>query len=281
VVGRRLPIIVLTGPVDDLKAQLASFLLKSSASSYAVISESAIGASIAGSDQSAQGANTFNVDGCLCCIGAVTLMAQLTRLLRAQRRENKYQGILLVAGAQTKSPVLIDQLRQPLLAELMEVSTVVYTCSKVFAAHAEEVEAADIVFCSQEFQAALDLTPATWLADLPGSDDRLLVSDVAQLRDLARPPSTRINQFAWPAEKIFDRQKLQKLFEQAAKDGLHFDAVFHTQRAWYRWRVLNNTQHQAPILETAYRRQNYLHWYPTVGSQMVFNALKLAIEFQD
>jgi hypothetical protein len=280
VVGRRLPILVMTGPAADLKAQLANFVLKSLAVSYAVVSESAIGASIAGSDQPAQNVKTFTVDGCLCCIGAVTLMAQLTRLLRAQRRENKYQGILLVAGAQTNSAVLIDLLRQPLLAELVEVSTVIYICSKVLLADAEEVACADVVFFGQKCPADLRLTPEMWFTELPGSEDRVFTSDIAHLQDLAVPKSTTINKVVWPAENVFDRQKLQNIFDQAVKDGLHFDAVFRTQRAWYRWALLNNTRPNAPMLETAYRRQSYLHWCPTEGSQMAFNALKLAIESQ-
>jgi hypothetical protein len=268
----------MTGPADDLKAQLANSLLKTSASSYALVSESAINASIAGTDQSPQSVEKFNVDGCLCCIGAVTLMAQLTRLLRAQRRGNNYQGILLVAGAQTKSSVLIDLLRQPILAELVEVSTVVYIFPKMLESQAEDIMAADILYCGQGHVADLLAKPAAWLADLPGAENRVLASDVAQLQDLIVPQRTQANKAIWPAERTFDRQKLQSLFEQAAKDGLCFDAVFRTQRAWYRWRVLRNTQHLAPTLETAYRRQSYLNWYPTEGVQEAFNALKLAIK---
>jgi hypothetical protein len=291
VVGHRLPIIVLTGPADELKAQLANLILKSSALhpsalsssalSYAVVSESAISASIAKSNQSAKSLETFSVDGCLCCIGAVTLMAQLTRLLRAQRRENQYQGILVVAGAHTKCAVLIDQLRQPLLAELVYVNTVVHVCLKILQVDADEISASDIVYCSQEQQDELRLTPALWLADLPGGEDRVFTSHIDQAHDLVLPKSATINKVIWPAEKTFDRQKLQNFFDKAVKDGLCFDAVFRTQRAWYRWRVLNNTQHLAPILETAYRRQSYLHWYPTEGSQARFNALKSAIALLD
>jgi hypothetical protein len=281
VVGRRLPIIVITGPVDDLKVQLANSLLKTSASSYAVLSESSMSASIAGTNHSPQGVEKFNVDGCLCCIGAVTLMAQLTRLLRAQRRESKYQGILLVAGVQTKSAVLIDHLRQPLLSELIEVSTVVYTCIGILKAQTEEIVVADVLYFSQEQEADFLATQSSWLADLPGSEDRVLASDVAQLKDFGLVKSTAMHKVVWPAEKTFDRQKLQNLFNQAAKDGLRFDAVFHTQRAWYRWRVLSDAEHLAPMLETTYRRQCYLHWYPTEGSQPAFNDLKSAIEFQD
>jgi hypothetical protein len=278
VVGRRLPVIVLTGPADDLKVQLANDVLKALAFSYAVVSESVIGALITQSNQSDQGVKTLNVDGCLCCIGAVTLMAQLTRLLRAQRRDNQYPGILLVAGAQTKSAVLIDQLRQPLLAELVEVSTVVYACSKVLAAQADDIAASDVVYCNQKQTAELPFTPATWLADLAGSDERVFIRDVAQLQVFAPPTKTTMNKVVWPAEESFDRQKLQSLFEQAVKTGLHFDAVFRTQRAWYRWARLNNTKLEATMLETTYRRQSYLHGYPTEGTQMAFNALKLAIE---
>jgi hypothetical protein len=281
VVGRRLPIIVVTGPADDLKVQLANSLLKTSATSYALVSESAIGASISGSGQSPQSAEKFNVDGCLCCIGAVTLMAQLTRLLRAQRRGNNYQGILLVAGAQTKSSALIDLLRQPILAGLVEVSTVVYICPKILESQAEDIMAADVVYCSQEHVADLLAKPAPWLADLPGAEDRVLASDIAQLQDLILLQRAQANKAIWPAERTFDRQKLQNLFDQAAKDGLCFDAVFRTQRAWYRWRVLRNTQHLAPILETAYRRQSYLNWYPTESFQKGFNAVRSAIEYLD
>jgi hypothetical protein len=291
VVGHRLPIIVLTGPADELKAQLAHLILKfsalhssalsSSALAYAVVSESAISASIAKSNPSAKSLETFSVDGCLCCIGAVTLMAQVTRLLRAQRRENQYQGILVIAGAQTKCAALIDQLRQPLLAELVYVSTVVHVGSKILQADADEISAADIVYCSQEQQAELRLISPLWLADLPGGEDRVFTSQIEQAHDLVLPKSAIVNKVIWPAEKSFDRQKLQSLFDEAVKDGLCFDAVFHTQRAWYRWRVLNITQHLAPILETAYRRQSYLYWYPTEGSQAAFNALKSAITLLD
>jgi hypothetical protein len=281
VVGRRLPIIVVTGPADDLKAQLATSLLKTSASSYALVSESAIGVSINGADPSPQSVKKFSVDGCLCCIGAITLMAQLTRLLRAQRLENNYQGILLVAGAQTKSSVLIDLLRQPILAELLEVKTVVYICPEMLESQAEDIMAADVLYCGQEYGADLTAQPAAWLADLPGTEDRVLASDIAQLQDLTMLHRPQASKAVWPAERIFDRQKLQNLFHQAAKDGLCFDAVFRTQRAWYRWRVLRNTQHLAPALETAYRRQSYLNWYPTEGVQEAFNALKSAIEYSD
>jgi hypothetical protein len=208
-------------------------------------------------------------------------MAQLTRLLRAQRRENQYQGILVVAGAQTKSAALIDQLRQPLLVELVYVSTVVHVGPKILAAHVDDISAADIVYCSHEQQAELRLALPLWLADLPSGEDRVFTSQIEQANDLVLPKSATINKVIWPAEKTFDRQKLQNLFDKAVKDGLCFDAVFRTQRAWYRWRVLNNTQHLAPILEMAYRRQSYLHWYPTEGSQARFNALKSAIALLD
>ncbi len=280
-VGRRLPIIVVTGPADDLKAQVATSLLKTSSSSYALVSESTIGASIDGADQPPQSVKKFGVDGCLCCIGAVTLMAQLTRLLRAQRRENSYQGILLVAGAQTKSSVLIDLLRQPILAELVEVKAVVYICPEMLESQAENIMVADVLYCGQGYMVDLLAKPAAWLADLPGSEDRVLASDIAQLQDLTMLQRPQANKAVWPAERTFDRQRLQNLFDQAAKVGLCFDAVFRTQRAWYQWRLLKNTQHLAPTLETAYRRHSYLNWYPTEGVQEAFEALKSAIEYRD
>jgi hypothetical protein len=281
VVGRRLPIIVLTGPVDDLKVQLANFLLKTSASSYALVSETAISASIAVRDRSPGNSERFTVDGCLCCIGAVTLMAQITRLLRAQRRENNYQGLLLIAGAQTKSAVLMDQLRQPVLADLVEVSTVVYTASELLVTQAEEIAAADIVFLNENPMPTSEVISDRWLHELPGSQERVFTTDVANFHDFASLKSSTRYEAIWPAEKIFDRQKLQRLFNQATEDNLSFDAVFRTQRAWYRWRVLDDTKHLSPMLETTYRRQSYLHWYPTEGALMIFNTLKLTIGIEN
>lgn len=280
-VGGRLPILILTGPAEDLKVRLANSLVQSSASSYAVIAESAMSAMIVEQEQAVQRPRRFNVDGCLCCVGAVTLMAQLTRLLRAQRRENNHRGILLVAGAQTKSAVLLDQLRQPLLADLVKVSTVVYVCSRVLEIQADDIVAADVLYAGEQQNGVKPLDSTHWLADLPGNEDRVLMSDFAQLPGLVLPVRDARNKMVWPAERVFDRQKLQRLFEQAAKDGLYFDAVFRTQRAWYRWRKQCNAQRLAPTLETAYRRQSYLHWHPSEGTEITFNTLKSAIAIED
>jgi hypothetical protein len=281
VVGRRLPIIVLTGPVDDLKARLANFLLNTSASSYALVSETAMSDLIASVDQSPKDLERFTVDGCLCCIGAVTLMAQITRFLRSQRRENKYQGLLLVAGTQTKSAVLIDQLRQPVLADLVEVSAVVYAASELLLTQAEEVTVADIVFLNQKHLPSLQALSAGWLYELPGSQERVFTTDVGRFHDLTKLKGSVRYEAIWPAEKTFDRRNLQNLLAQAAKDGLCFDAVFRTQRAWYRWRVLSATKHLSPMLETTYRRQSYLHWYPAEGALTIFNTLKSGIGNED
>jgi hypothetical protein len=276
VVASRLPITVLTGPVDDLKVQLAHFLIKTSTSTYVVVSDEATSALIA-----PEGLEKFNVDGCLCCIGAVTLMAQLTRLLRTQRREKKYQNILLVAGAQTKSAALLDLLRQPLLADLVVVSSVIFACSKILMNQAEDIVAADVVYYGSQLISDEPSTPATWLTDLPGSDDRVFVSDMALLKDGPLAVNNTEDRTVWPAEMTFDRQNLQNLFDQAAKDGLRFDAVFHTQRAWYRWRVIGNAQPVAPLQETTYRRHSYLHWHSSQESLAAFRALTAAIAFPD
>jgi hypothetical protein len=281
VVGRRLPIVVLTGPAEHLKVQLANALLNTITTSYAVISETALSAAITPPDRLERKLEKFTVDGCLCCVGAVTLLAQLTRLLRAQRREKTYEGLLLIAGPQSKSAALIDQLRQPLLADLVEVSTVVYAATKLIEAQTEEIACADGVFLSTEQTPTPSAESAAWLDELPGNDERTVTNEVTQLLSFGSPSHDTGNKVVWAAERVFDRRSLQTLFDQAAQAGLCFDAVFHTHRAWYRWKVLSREERSFSMLETTYRRQSYLRYFPTEGMQAAFNALKMGIEDND
>jgi hypothetical protein len=245
------------------------------------MSETALSAAITPSDCADRKLEKFTVDGCLCCLGAVTLMAQLTRLLRAQRREKTYQGLLLIAGAQSKSATLIDHLRQPVLADLVEVSTVVYASTTLIDAQTEEIACADVVFLSGEQTPTLSAVSSAWLEELPGSDERKVTNEVTQLLSFGPSSCETGNKVVWAAERVFDRQRLQPLFNQAAQAGLCFDAVFRTSRAWYRWKALSREEGSFTMLETTYRRQSYLRYFPTEGMQAAFNALTMGIEDHD
>jgi hypothetical protein len=280
----RLPIIVLAGPADDLKLRLSNHLMESNARSYAIVAESALGDRIAravgDSAQPNHKPNQISIDGCLCCVGAVTLMAKLMRLLRADRQKKMHQGLLVVAGTQTKLDALIDQLRQPLLANLVEVKTVIYATHEMTEAQADAIASADIVYSSQIVENPSVLS-APWLLELPGSDKRVCTLANQHLPDLFSLMNSTNCKGVWPAEKVFSRQKAHSLFEQAAKDGVCFDAVLHTPRAWYRWKTPSDEKYATLPQETTYRRHSYLHCWPGTPMQERFAALLNSIEIAD
>jgi hypothetical protein len=279
-ISSRLPIIVLAGAADDLNVQLANVLLRSYCKSYAVLSESASGVAIEPADGIFETPDQFLINGCLCCLGSVTLMAQLTRLLRAQRREQKYQGLLVIAGSHTRCDLLIDQLRQPLLADLVQVKSVVYAAHKISEIQSDAITSADVVYLSPNENESSVLT-APWLLALPGNDDRVFTFDIQQLRDLEKLSESTNSDNHWPAEKIFSRQNAHRLFEQAAMQGICFEAVLHTQRAWYHWKVLQDRKYTLLMQETTYRRNSYLHGALKSELPKRLAALRNALEFEN
>jgi hypothetical protein len=276
----RLPIIILAGPADDLKVQLAKHLIGFHARSFAIVAESALGDRIALAVWGSAQPNQISIDGCLCCVGAVTLMAKLMRLLRADRQKRMHQGLLVVAGTQTKSDAFIDQLRQPLLANLVEVKTVIYATHEMTEAQADAIACADVVYSSQIVDNPSVLS-ARWLRELPGSDERVYTLANQRLPDLFSLMNPINCKGVWPAEKIFLRQKAQSLLEQAAKDGICFDAVLRTPRAWYRWRVSGDEKYATLPQETTYRRHSYLHCSPGTTMQEQFAVLLNSLEFAE
>jgi hypothetical protein len=276
----RLPIIILAGAADDLKVRLANQLNGSQARSFAIVVESTLGDRIALAAGGSAQPNQISIDGCLCCVGAVTLMAKLMRLLRADRQKRMYQGLLVVAGTHTKSDTLIDQLRQPLLANLVEVKTVIYATHDMTDAQADAIASADVIYSSQIVDNPSVLS-ARWLRELPGSDERVCAPADQRLPDLTSLMSPTNCKGVWPAEKIFSRQKAQSLLEQAAKDGVCFDAVLRTPRAWYRWKAPGDEKYATLPEETTYRRHSYLHCSPGTTMQEQFAALLNSIEIAD
>jgi hypothetical protein len=274
----RLPVIVLTGPADDLKVLLAKSL-DEVLTSFAFMSETTLGVEISRLDRVA-------IDGCMCCVGAVTLMTHITRLLRVQRNDRRYEGLLLVAGAQTKTAELIDLLRQPLLNNLISVSKVIYANHRLMIEQSEELAAADIVYSGRTLEQQVG---NSWLLELPGWQQRVFLSDQAHLQHFVLSntntntisKATSNERIIWPETKIFDRQSLKRLFDQAYIDGLRFDAVFRTQRAWYRWTALENSKYPVHMRETTFRHNSYLHCYPTKEAEKLLLALKHRIESED
>jgi hypothetical protein len=264
--AERLPIIVFIGPSSPLKVQLAGKIATDLLPlRYAVFSDP--GTDLFGPTFS----DRIELAGCMCCIGAMTLMAQLTTLLRRERRENKYAGLLLIAGAKADAAQLIDQLRQPLLIDLVEVINVIYVTQTLIEEQSLVITSADTIFTSTN--RLVSKSESRWLSRLAGSDERRIVSDRLGLTRRAEALLPSDFKRTWPAETCFDRQQLSAFFHRHEALSIAFDGVFHTQRAWYRWHGINATME-----ETGYRRQSYFQVDPSIVSKSVFQTLSSQIE---
>jgi hypothetical protein len=241
--AERLPIIVFSGPSTQLKVQLATHVATQAKPTveYTVLSDlapEAFGSVLT---------NRLQLSGCMCCVGAVTLMTQLMALLRRQRREKTCSGILLIGGAALDCSALIDQLRQPLLIDLVEITKVIYAAQNLNEAHSAAITTADTVF-----------TPSTeihfdWLRNLAGSNDRTIVSSTQVLMSEGKQLISSDYKQIWSAQTVFDRQRVLTILQSYDAYQCAIDGVFRTQRAWYRWRGT-----QATLEETSYRRNSYL-----------------------
>jgi hypothetical protein len=241
--AERIPIIVLSGPSTQLKVQVASDLVTQAKPTveYTVLSDispDAFGSAFP---------DRLQLAGCMCCVGAVTLLTQLMALLRRQRREKTHSGIMLLGGAALDCSTLIDQLRQPLLIDLVEITKVIYVSQSLNQAHLTAITTADTLF-----------TPAAavhvdWLQDLAGSDDRVLVSGTQGLMAEGKQAISSDFKHVWPEKTVFDRARLLATLQRFGAYQSAIDGVFRTERAWYRWRGT-----QTSFEETSYRRNSYL-----------------------
>jgi hypothetical protein len=245
--AERIPIIVLSGPSTQLKVQLASDLVTQAKPTveYTVLSDLAPDAF--GSELT----NRLQLSGCMCCVGAVTLMSQLMALLRSLRREKPHSGILLIGSAALDCSTLIDQLRQPLLIELIEITKVIFAAQTLNEAHLTAITTADTLFTPS---AAVHFD---WLRELAGSDDRTIVSGTHALMFEGKQPISSDFKHIWSAQTVFDRQRVLTILQRYSAYQNVIDGVFRTERAWYRWRGT-----QATLEETSYRRNSFLQINP-------------------
>jgi hypothetical protein len=241
--AERIPIIVFSGPSTHLKVRLASEMAAQAKSmvEYTVLSD------LPPKAFDLELPNRLQLSGCMCCAGAVTLLTQLMAFLRRQRLEKTPSGILLIGGDALDSSILIDQLRQPLLVNLIEITKVIYAAQSLNEMHSAAITTADTVF-----------TPSAdvhfdWLRNLAGSDDRMIVSGAQALMSEARQPISSDDKQVWSAQTVFDRQRLLTVLRRYETYQGAIDGVFRTERAWYRWLGT-----RATLEETSYRRNSYL-----------------------
>jgi hypothetical protein len=207
------------------------------------------------------------------------LSTQITQLLRAERRQKNYDAVLVVAGPSTQSAKLLDHLRQALLVDLIEVQIVIYsTDTNPKKEQSAEIAAADFVVVRSEPVTDIEMQ---WLIELPGHQERVFCStlnpiDLNASLDTA-PSSSQLGYRVWPPTKMFNRQALTTLLQSYAypAQGFEFDAVFRTERAWYRWQL--NTTH-LQFEETTYRRQSYLRGCSSSEQNRLFSKLLWQIE---
>jgi hypothetical protein len=283
--AKRLPFIVLTGPTDSLKFELARTIRSADDTRRFLVLTDVLGV-LGVSDLSDHQANyqaqsdsenSLRIAGCLCCTGAVTLLTKVIQLLRAERRQKNYDAVLVVAGPSTEGAKLLDHLRQALLAELIEVQNVIYissTSPKI--EQSAEITVADFVVTPDQPHTDEEMQ---WVHELPGHQERVFRSTLdfsAHFTALVNAPNhSTLRYRVWPPTKVFNRQAITTLTEKYVAQGLAFDAVFRTERAWYRWQLKATHVH---CEETTYRRQSYVSSCSSFELNSLFDELLLQIE---
>lgn len=237
-------------------------------------------------------AEVFEVaGGCACCAAGVAFRATLTRLLR----RGPWDRLLIEASGLGHPAQLVDRLRepslQPLLALLPPVAVVDARRPAPFLddAHPAHPSAAAQTALARLLivNRAADVDPhelrrlTANLAALPpwprpvleSADADLPLGDVlaALDDDRAAAASPRIRDvdggracdWRWPAERVFDRRRLEDALKALSDEGgslrarglLRMKGVFRTERAWYGWRW-SDGQHQ--WAETQWRADSRL-----------------------
>jgi hypothetical protein len=248
---RRLPIVLIVGSDDHLKLNLAVLWrdeFAAQAKSWALL---------VNTEHSAKDAT--HIPACLCCTGKPTLFTKLTQLLRSQRQNPAFEGIILVANSKADILVTLDQLGQPLLQSLLWVSNVVYCVQDGQRFEPELALNSDMVI-GKAPSAAMDTSSGIRQASHFSRQHFVDFFDCSALKNLAQIGSfseqfSRESLFRWPVDKLFNRTQLETIFNNQARALGPFDAVFRTQREWYRWTYEEQTLSKTVA---SFRRESYL-----------------------
>jgi hypothetical protein len=246
-----LPIILIVGPDDSVKVNLAlrwreEFSIQGKSWALAVNSDYAV-------------ENATQIPACLCCTGKATLLSKLTQLLRRQRQNPTFEGIILVANAGADVLVTLEQLGQPLLQGLVFVSQVVYYVQQERRFQAEVALNSDLVI-GASFEKGLN--PAVNGEHAEHFERRHFYNppDCSNLRITSLSLTSNENPhtgtlFRWPVDAVFNRSNLETIFDNQGSMYGMFDAVFRTKREWYRWNYSEQRLIKAVAL---FRRESYL-----------------------
>jgi hypothetical protein len=209
----RLPIVLILGPDESAKHQLASEWIKGfsqNAQHWQYLSNSDKHFDLNVSSQA-----MVRLQACFCCSGRVALASTVVQLLREQRRHPKaLDGILMTVSPAADVALVLEHFLQPLLVQLVTVVKVV--------------------------RCALDQ-----LQDCPNTDVTLNPQALKFGEDLAFLATNSIvdqptwmpahfqGAHLWPPEVIFDRACAITLFDSLAGMLWKFEAVLRTDREWY------------------------------------------------
>ena len=227
--------------------------------------------------------------GCACCTAQASARSALTELLRA----GPWERLVVELDGAAHPAALVDLLRRPLFDALLSVDDLVTVVDAARPAPFEAEPMHPLAQAQVEVAARIVLNRAGQLAearraalvrrltDAPPFGRAVEVTDdgrAAWMRgidqagglDRARGsreasgapgiPAPRPAEWRWPADRIFDRARLQTLAAAwAARLPLaRAVGVFRTERDWYQWRLDGS---DISWEASAYRLENRLQLY--------------------
>lgn len=254
--------------------------------------------------------------GCACCAARTAFTATLVRLLR----RGPWHRLIVEATGLGHPAQLVDALRDPAIGARLRVLPPVAVVDADRAAlyddparpgHAvalDQVALARVLVLNRARpeDAAETAALAGRLAGLPPwpraviptADGRVPLDDVlaalaadtdpGMMRRSLRPPAALAGVhdagWRWPAERLWDRARLQAALLSLAGDGgtlracglLRAKGVFRTSRAWYGWQWVDG---RVDWQESAWRSDSRLEVLALrpIDPQMVDNALRAAV----
>ncbi|MBX3612929.1 MAG: hypothetical protein KF786_05120 [Burkholderiaceae bacterium] len=229
------------------------------------------------------------VGGCACCTAQASARSALIELLRA----GPWARIVVELDGAAHPAALVDLLRRPPFDALLRVDDLVTVVDAARPApfeaepmhplaHAQvEVAARIVLNRADQLAEARRAALVRRLADAPPFGRAVEVTDDGQsawtrgvdpgsgldrTRGLDEPagapgtPASQPVQWRWPADRIFDRPRLQALIAAwpARLPLSHAIGVFRTERDWYQWRFDGSG---VSLEASAYRLESRLQLY--------------------
>ena len=234
-VQKKLPVMVLTGMNDTTKNDVLNTWHRHTKGNWAVLSNAVCLAKNSGHMR-------FTLGGCACCTGRVALMTALTKVLREFRRPPALlkpnilpvQGVVIELPASGDSAAMMDQLNQPLLADLIDVQLVLHVRST----RGVEPSAAEIAMMNTAWLIAdtESAVKAELLEKVSTCSETVFLLSESFAHDVARHLMLRNqavpSRVLFDTKTIFNRTALRALLAQNTASWMG-KGVFRTEREWY------------------------------------------------